>query len=141
MTGGPLSQSIVDKPKKPKCGFGVTYLAQDNSSDTLVSVKCIDKSRVLEDNWEPLPDSLHLERIDNDAAPAGRLPREIALLLRLDHPNIPHVIAVYHNATFFQMVVPSHEPAFDLFRFIDENPAVEEPIASHIFRQFRQLLQ
>ena len=66
---------------------------------------------------------------------AGKLPREVLLLQQVDHAHIPHVVALFHNTTHYQVVMPSHEPAFDLFRFIDENPAVEEAVASHIFRQ------
>ena len=36
--------------------------------------------------------------------------------------------------------MPRTGPTFDLFEFIDENPEIDEPVASFIFRQARQML-
>jgi hypothetical protein len=33
------------------------------------------------------------------------------------------------------MVMEHHGPGFDLFDFIEENQSLEEPMASHLFRQ------
>lgn len=65
----------------------------------------------------------------------GFIPREIALLSTIDHPNIVRVVDVLHSSLFFQMVMAQHGPGFDLFEFIDTNPDIEEDLAIYIFRQ------
>ena len=71
-------------------------------------------------------------------SPLGMIAREVLLLLRMEHQNIVVLQAAYHNAHFYQLVMENHGPGFDLFTFVDENPCVEETIASFIFRQVRQ---
>lgn len=65
----------------------------------------------------------------------GKIAREALLLSTLDHPNIVMTVAVYHNKLFYQLVMEQSGPTFDLFTFVDENPAMNEAIASHIFCQ------
>ena len=44
------------------------------------------------------------------------------------------MLDVYENAQYVQMVMERHG-CMDLFEFIDRDPAMDEPLASHIFRQ------
>eukprot|EP01147_Barroeca_monosierra_P009299 gene9299-1567_t len=75
------------------------------------------------------------ERVKDDKAPPGQIPREISILKMLHHTNLPFLEDFFHNSDFYQVVMTSHEPAYDLFQFIEENPLLEEAVASYIFRQ------
>ncbi|XP_065529900.1 PAS domain-containing serine/threonine-protein kinase isoform X3 [Lathamus discolor] len=87
-----------------------------------VVVKFIWKERVLEDCWVDDPD-------------LGRVTQEIAILLKLQHPNIIKVLDVFENEHFFQLVMEKHGSGLDLFTFIDNHHNLDEPLASYIFRQ------
>ncbi|XP_029882831.1 PAS domain-containing serine/threonine-protein kinase isoform X4 [Aquila chrysaetos chrysaetos] len=87
-----------------------------------VVVKFIWKERVLEDCWVDDPD-------------LGRVTQEIAILLKLQHPSIIKVLDVFENEHFFQLVMEKHGSGLDLFTFIDNQPNLDEPLASYIFRQ------
>ena len=66
-----------------------------------------------------------------------RVPLEISLLSTLNHPNIVQVLDVHENEEFLQLVMQRHGAGMDLFEFLDRRPKMDEPLASHIFRQVR----
>ncbi|XP_018119354.1 PAS domain-containing serine/threonine-protein kinase isoform X2 [Xenopus laevis] len=106
-----------------KGAFGFVWSAcgKDNAKEEVV-VKFIRKDRVLDDCWVQDPE-------------LGRVTQEIAILSRLQHPNIIRVVDVFENDIFFQLVMELHGDALDLFDFIDSQPNLDEPLASYIFRQ------
>ncbi|XP_064313093.1 PAS domain-containing serine/threonine-protein kinase isoform X1 [Phalacrocorax carbo] len=105
-----------------KGSFGFVWTARGKKDDQEVVVKFIWKERVLEDCWVDDPD-------------LGRVTQEIAILLKLEHPSIIKVLDVFENEYFFQLVMEKHGPGLDLFTFIDNQPNLDEPLASYIFRQ------
>ncbi|NXK13158.1 PASK kinase, partial [Herpetotheres cachinnans] len=105
-----------------KGSFGFVWTARSKKDHQEVVVKFIWKERVLEDCWVDDPDR-------------GRVTQEIAILLKLQHPSIIKVLAVFENEHFFQLVMEKHGSGLDLFTFIDNQPNLDEPLASYIFRQ------
>ncbi|XP_031974769.1 PAS domain-containing serine/threonine-protein kinase [Corvus moneduloides] len=105
-----------------KGSFGFVWSARGKKDHQEVVVKFIWKERVLEDCWVDDPD-------------LGRVTQEIAILLKLQHPNIIKVLDVFENECFFQLVMEKHGSGLDLFTFIDNQPNLDEPLASYIFRQ------
>ncbi|NWV86024.1 PASK kinase, partial [Dasyornis broadbenti] len=105
-----------------KGAFGFVWSARGKKDHQEVIVKFIWKERVLEDCWVDDPD-------------LGRVTQEIAILLKLQHPNIIKVLDVFENECFFQLVMEKHGSGLDLFTFIDYQPNLDEPLASYIFRQ------
>ncbi|XP_010116636.1 PREDICTED: PAS domain-containing serine/threonine-protein kinase, partial [Chlamydotis macqueenii] len=105
-----------------KGSFGFVWTGRSKKDDQEVVVKFIWKERVLEDCWVDDPD-------------LGRVTQEIAILLKLQHPNIIKVLDVFENEHFFQLVMEKHGSGLDLFTFIDNQPNLDEPLASYIFRQ------
>ncbi|XP_030350072.1 PAS domain-containing serine/threonine-protein kinase isoform X2 [Strigops habroptila] len=105
-----------------KGSFGFVWTARGKKDHQEVVVKFIWKERVLEDCWVDDPD-------------LGRVTQEIAILLKLQHPNIIKVLDVFENEQFFQLVMEKHGSGLDLFTFIDNQPNLDEPLASYIFRQ------
>ncbi|NXM70852.1 PASK kinase, partial [Serilophus lunatus] len=105
-----------------KGSFGFVWTAKGKKDHQEVVVKFIWKERVMEDCWVDDPD-------------LGRVTQEIAILLKLQHPNIIKVLDVFENEHFFQMVMEKHGSGLDLFSFIDNQPNLDEPLASYIFRQ------
>ncbi|XP_009069726.1 PREDICTED: PAS domain-containing serine/threonine-protein kinase, partial [Acanthisitta chloris] len=105
-----------------KGSFGFVWIARGKKDHQEVVVKFIWKERVLEDCWVDDPD-------------LGRVTQEIAILLRLQHPSIIKVLEVFENEHFFQLVMEKHGSGLDLFTFIDNQPNLDEPLASYIFRQ------
>ncbi|XP_061861632.1 PAS domain-containing serine/threonine-protein kinase isoform X2 [Colius striatus] len=93
-----------------KGSFGFVWTARSKEDPREVVVKFIWKERVLEDCWvdDPL---------------LGRVTQEIAILLKLQHPSI------------IKLVMEKHGSGLDLFTFIDNQPNLDEPLASYIFRQ------
>ena len=85
--------------------------------------KFILKSKVYEENWV------------TDTLMNMRVPLEISLLSTLDHPNIVKVLDVHENHGYFQLVMEKHGSGMDLFEFLARRPALDEPLASYIFRQ------
>nr|XP_005489649.2 PAS domain-containing serine/threonine-protein kinase [Zonotrichia albicollis] len=102
--------------------FGFVWSARSKEDQQEVIVKFIWKERVLEDCWVDDPD-------------LGRVTQEIAILQKLQHPNIIKVLDVFENECFFQLVMEKHGSGLDLFTFIDNQPNLDEPLASYIFRQ------
>ncbi|XP_010292503.1 PREDICTED: PAS domain-containing serine/threonine-protein kinase-like, partial [Phaethon lepturus] len=105
-----------------KGSFGFVWTARGKEDHQEVVVKFIWKERVLEDCWVDDPD-------------LGRVTQEIAILLKLQHPSIIKVLDVFENEYFFQLVMEKHGSGLDLFTFIDNQPNLDEPLASYIFRQ------
>ncbi|XP_038002022.1 PAS domain-containing serine/threonine-protein kinase isoform X2 [Motacilla alba alba] len=105
-----------------KGSFGFVWSARSKKDQQEVIVKFIWKERVLEDCWVDDPD-------------LGRVTQEIAILQKLQHPNIVKVLDVFENECFFQLVMEKHGSGLDLFAFIDNQPNLDEPLASYIFRQ------
>ncbi|XP_059678791.1 PAS domain-containing serine/threonine-protein kinase [Gavia stellata] len=105
-----------------KGSFGFVWTARGKKDHQEVVVKFIWKERVLEDCWVDDPD-------------LGRVTQEIAILLKLQHPSIVKVLDVFENEHFFQLVMEKHGCGLDLFTFIDNQPNLDEPLASYIFRQ------
>ncbi|NXS18692.1 PASK kinase, partial [Mystacornis crossleyi] len=105
-----------------KGSFGFVWSARGKKDHQEVVVKFIWKERVLEDCW-----------VDDPVL--GRVPQEIAILLKLQHPSIIKVLDVFENECFFQLVMEKHGSGLDLFTFIDNQPNLDEPLASYIFRQ------
>ncbi|NXD01232.1 PASK kinase, partial [Certhia familiaris] len=105
-----------------KGSFGFVWSARGKKDHQEVVVKFIWKERVLEDCWVDDPD-------------LGRVTQEIAILQKLQHPNIIKVLDVFENECFFQLVMEKHGSGLDLFTFIDNQPSLDEPLASYIFRQ------
>ncbi|NXC04180.1 PASK kinase, partial [Orthonyx spaldingii] len=105
-----------------KGSFGFVWSARGKKDHQEVVVKFIWKERVLKDCW-----------VDNPGL--GRVTQEIAILLKLQHPSIIKVLDVFENECFFQLVMEKHGSGLDLFTFIDNQPSLDEPLASYIFRQ------
>ncbi|MBN3296883.1 PASK kinase, partial [Amia calva] len=105
-----------------KGAFGFVWKAQRRSDGEEVVVKFIRKNKIVSDCWVDDPDM-------------GRVSQEIAILTRLQHPNIIKVLEVFENESFFQMVMEKHGEGVDLFEFIEKQPCLDEPLASYIFRQ------
>ncbi|XP_048811185.1 PAS domain-containing serine/threonine-protein kinase isoform X2 [Lagopus muta] len=105
-----------------KGSFGFVWTARSKNNQQEAVVKFIWKERVLEDCWVDDPD-------------VGRVTQEIAILLKLQHPNIIKVLDVFENEHFFQLVMEKHGSGLDLFTFIDNQPDLDEPLASYLFRQ------
>ncbi|XP_058607475.1 PAS domain-containing serine/threonine-protein kinase isoform X2 [Onychostoma macrolepis] len=105
-----------------KGAFGFVWLAARRIDAQEVVVKFIRKSAVVSECWVDDPD-------------LGRVSQEVAILVRLQHPNIVKVLEVFENERFFQMVMEKHGDGLDLFEFIDMQPRLDEPLASYIFRQ------
>ncbi|KAJ8270179.1 hypothetical protein GJAV_G00111260 [Gymnothorax javanicus] len=102
--------------------FGFVWKARRHADSKEVVVKFIQKVCIVKDCWVDDPDM-------------GRVSQEIAILARLQHPNIVQVLEVFENEHFFQMVMEKHGEGLDLFEFIDRQPRLDEPLASYIFRQ------
>ncbi|XP_051985060.1 PAS domain-containing serine/threonine-protein kinase [Xyrauchen texanus] len=105
-----------------KGAFGFVWLASRRQDGEEVIVKFIRKSAVVSECWVDDPD-------------LGRVSQEVAILARLQHPNIVKVLEVFENEGFFQMVMEKHGDGLDLFEFIDMQPRLDEALASYIFRQ------
>lgn len=105
-----------------KGAFGFVWTAHQKFSNKEVVVKFIRKGKIVEDCWV-------------DDADLGRVSQEIAILARLNHPNIIKVLDVFENPDFFQLVMEKHGTGLDLFEFIDQQPDLDEPLSSFIFRQ------
>ncbi|XP_065266987.1 PAS domain-containing serine/threonine-protein kinase [Emys orbicularis] len=105
-----------------KGAFGFVWTARCKKDNKEVVVKFIWKEKVLEDCWVEDPE-------------LGKVTQEIAILLKLQHPSIIKVLDVFENGRFFQLVMEKHGSGLDLFTFIDNQPDLDEPLASYIFRQ------
>ncbi|XP_062987588.1 PAS domain-containing serine/threonine-protein kinase [Elgaria multicarinata webbii] len=105
-----------------KGAFGFVWTAKCKKDQKEAVVKFIWRERVLDYCWVEDPE-------------LGTITQEIAILRKLQHPNIIKVLDVFENRQFFQLVMEKHGPGLDLFTFIDSQPDLDEPLASYIFRQ------
>ncbi|XP_035658807.1 PAS domain-containing serine/threonine-protein kinase-like isoform X2 [Branchiostoma floridae] len=105
-----------------KGAFGFVKVAERRADGEQVVVKFIRKAKVLEESWV-------------EDSSLGRVPLEISLLAKLEHPNIVTMLEAFENEEFFQVVMEKHGGGMDLFEFIDRRPHLDEPLASYIFRQ------
>uniref|UniRef100_A0A8C8VLZ1 PAS domain-containing serine/threonine-protein kinase n=1 Tax=Pelusios castaneus TaxID=367368 RepID=A0A8C8VLZ1_9SAUR len=105
-----------------KGAFGFVWTARCKKNNQEVVVKFIWKEKVLEDCWV-------------EDSELGKVTQEIAILKKQQHPNIIKVLDVFENGHFFQLVMEKHGSGLDLFTFIDNQPDLDEPLASYIFRQ------
>ncbi|XP_044288807.1 PAS domain-containing serine/threonine-protein kinase isoform X2 [Varanus komodoensis] len=105
-----------------KGAFGFVWTAKCKKDLKEAVVKFIWKERVLDYCWVEDPE-------------LGTVTQEIAILRKLQHPNIIKVLDVFENQQFFQLVMEKHGTGLDLFTFIDNQPDLDEPLASYIFRQ------
>ncbi|NXS06867.1 PASK kinase, partial [Neodrepanis coruscans] len=119
---GEYSKNYTTLSLLGKGSFGFVWTAKGKKDHQEVVVKFIWKERVMEECWVDDPD-------------LGRVTQEIAILLKLQHPNIIKVLDVFENEHFFQMVMEKHGSGLDLFTFIDNQPNLDEPLGSYIFRQ------
>ncbi|XP_033006090.1 PAS domain-containing serine/threonine-protein kinase [Lacerta agilis] len=102
--------------------FGFVWTARCKTDCKEAVVKFIWKGKVLDYCWVDDPE-------------LGRVTQEIIILRKLQHPNIIKVLEVFENQQFFQLVMERHGSGLDLFTFIDNQPNLDEPLASYIFRQ------
>uniref|UniRef100_A0A670JGD2 PAS domain-containing serine/threonine-protein kinase n=1 Tax=Podarcis muralis TaxID=64176 RepID=A0A670JGD2_PODMU len=102
--------------------FGFVWTARCKKDCKEAVVKFIWKGKVLDYCWVDDPE-------------LGRVTQEITILRKLQHPNIIKVLDVFENQQFFQLVMERHGSGLDLFTFIDNQPNLDEPLASYIFRQ------
>ncbi|XP_060098080.1 PAS domain-containing serine/threonine-protein kinase [Heteronotia binoei] len=102
--------------------FGFVWTARCKKDHKEAVVKFIWKEKVLDNCWVNDPE-------------LGRVTQEIAILAKLQHPSIIKLLDVFENQQFFQLVMEKHGPGLDLFTFIDNQPSMDEPLASFIFRQ------
>nr|XP_004667876.2 PAS domain-containing serine/threonine-protein kinase isoform X1 [Jaculus jaculus] len=102
--------------------FGFVWTAVEKEKNKEVVVKFIKKEKILEDCWIEDPK-------------LGKVTLEIAILSKMEHPNIIKVLDIFENQGFFQLVMEKHGSGLDLFAFIDHHPNLDEPLASYIFRQ------
>ncbi|ETE73195.1 PAS domain-containing serine/threonine-protein kinase, partial [Ophiophagus hannah] len=105
-----------------KGAFGFVWTGKCKMDEKEVVVKFIWKGRVLDYCWVEDPE-------------LGTITQEIAILRKLQHPNIIKVLDIFENQQFFQLVMEKHGTGLDLFTFIDNQPDLDEPLASYIFRQ------
>ena len=85
--------------------------------------KFVNKSKVLPESW------VKSEKRNR------MVPIEVHLLETLNHPNIVKVLDVFENDTHYQLVMEKLGCGMDLFEFIDNQPKLDEPLTSYIFRQ------
>nr|XP_020642093.1 PAS domain-containing serine/threonine-protein kinase isoform X1 [Pogona vitticeps]XP_020642094.1 PAS domain-containing serine/threonine-protein kinase isoform X1 [Pogona vitticeps]XP_020642095.1 PAS domain-containing serine/threonine-protein kinase isoform X1 [Pogona vitticeps] len=105
-----------------KGAFGFVWTAKSRKDQKEAVVKFIWKGRVLDYCWVEDPE-------------LGMVTQEIAILRKLQHPNIIKVLDIFENQQFFQLVMEKHGSGMDLFTFIDHEPDLDEPLASYVFRQ------
>ncbi|XP_064480754.1 PAS domain-containing serine/threonine-protein kinase-like isoform X2 [Ornithodoros turicata] len=122
-TSGVYSDHYTTLQQIGKGAYGCVKMAYRNTDHLLVITKFIRKSKVYEEGWV------------NDRLIGRVVPMEVSLLTTFSHPNIVHVLDVFENAGYFQMVMEKHGSGMDLFEFIDRSPQLDEPLASYIFRQ------
>ncbi|OZC09299.1 kinase domain protein, partial [Onchocerca flexuosa] len=109
--------------------FGSVKLTTRKDSGILAVAKFICKSKVFSESW--IPSSKRGNRV---------VPIELHLLETLSHPNIVKLLDVFENDTYYQLVMEKLGCGMDLFEFIEQEPKLDEPLISYIFRQLFILL-
>lgn len=120
--------------------FGTVFVAQNKETNKDVVVKFIQASKVLSECWEPPPeDADWVERLPlattRDVGGHRAMPREVVLLMQLDHPNISRAIDVLASPTHYQLVFNYRGPTMDLFQYIDESAEFDEAVCGYIIHQ------
>ncbi|KAB7505125.1 PAS domain-containing serine/threonine-protein kinase [Armadillidium nasatum] len=78
---------------------------------------------------------IHKSSLVTDKKTGKKIPVEIDLLMKLDHPNIVKALDYYENDLYYQLVMEKWGSGMDLFDFIDRRPSLDDNLASYIFRQ------
>ena len=132
-----------------KGAFGCVKEAIRIIDHKMVVTKFIKKNKIHSGQWKGDSASVDVCSARNPtvniqeqcSAAKKHLPEEIAILLKLDHPNIIKVLDVHANEHYFQMVM-EHHGQMDLFEFIERrhshghpNLGYQEPVESYIFGQ------
>uniref|UniRef100_A0A914XZ32 Protein kinase domain-containing protein n=1 Tax=Panagrolaimus superbus TaxID=310955 RepID=A0A914XZ32_9BILA len=103
--------------------FGSVKLSATKDTGLLAVTKFVNKSKVLPESW-----------VKSDKR-NRMVPIEVHLLETLNHPTIVKVLNVFENDTHYQLVMEKLGCGMDLFEFIDNQPKLDEPLTSYIFRQ------
>ncbi|XP_046651187.1 PAS domain-containing serine/threonine-protein kinase-like [Daphnia pulicaria] len=122
MYGGDYSENYQFIKQIGSGGFGSVQLAHGIIDNKLVVTKFIKKSTVYSDSWVVTEDG-------------HRLPNEIYLLNRIQHPFIVNMIEFFENDSYFQLVMEKHGFGMDLFEFIEKTNGVPEPLGANIAKQ------
>ncbi|GIY35889.1 hypothetical protein CDAR_44721 [Caerostris darwini] len=109
--------------------FGCIKMAFRKTDGLLVVTKFLRKEDITDDYME----------MDN--LTGQQIPREVAILTSLCHPNIVKIVDMFENKLCYQMVMEKHGNCMDLFEFIDRYEELEEPLGSYIFRQMVSALK
>uniref|UniRef100_A0A0R3RGK2 Protein kinase domain-containing protein n=1 Tax=Elaeophora elaphi TaxID=1147741 RepID=A0A0R3RGK2_9BILA len=104
--------------------FGSVKLTARKDTGILAVAKFICKSKVFSESWVPSP------KRGNRVVPI-----ELHLLETLSHPNIVKLLDVFENDLYYQLVMEKLGCGMDLFEFIEQQPKLDEPLTSYIFRQ------
>ncbi|KAL0269942.1 UNVERIFIED_CONTAM: hypothetical protein PYX00_007515 [Menopon gallinae] len=123
LTGGEYSEHYTNIEQIGKGAFGYVKTAFRHSDGLIVVTKFIKKHKINVQSWV------------YDTKWSMKIPLEISLLMNLKHPNIIEVLDVFHNDSFFQLVMKKHGAGMDLFEFIERKPNCDERLNSYIFRQ------
>jgi hypothetical protein len=121
--------------------FGTVFVAKSIKTGADVVIKFIQSAKVLSECWEAAPsgeawvDRLHLACGGREVDGRPALPREVVLLMQLDHRNISQAIDVLASPTHFQLVFKYRGPTVDLFQYIDESAVFDEAISAYIIYQ------
>ncbi|EFO15244.2 CAMK/CAMKL/PASK protein kinase, partial [Loa loa] len=104
--------------------FGSVRLATRKDTGILAVAKFVCKSKVFSESWVPSPKRGN-----------RMVPIELHLLETLSHPNIVKLLDVFENDLYYQLVMEKLDCGMDLFEFIEQQPKLDEPLTSYIFRQ------
>ncbi|CAG9530457.1 unnamed protein product [Cercopithifilaria johnstoni] len=104
--------------------FGSVKLTARKDTGILAVAKFVCKAKVFSESWVPSP------RRDNRVVPI-----ELHLLETLSHPNIVKLLDVFENDMYYQLVMEKLGCGMDLFEFIEQQPKLDEPLISYIFKQ------
>eukprot|EP00041_Stephanoeca_diplocostata_P020954 m.479571 g.479571 ORF g.479571 m.479571 type:complete len:988 (+) comp21702_c0_seq1:270-3233(+) len=136
--------------------FGSVFEATSKATGDTVVVKFIRSDRVLSECWDIAPTDLEwasrmltlcyeFEDVVQDQSSNGNtvdlLPREIVLLMQLQHAHIGRALEVFRTEQYYQLVLEHNGSGFDLFQFIDESSEVHEDVAAYILRQVASALE
>ena len=136
--------SVSDSDLATNSGTTDSMLLYEHLYDTMMSIGkgvsgFVKLARRRADNKEVVVKFLLKAKLSSDAFVCDqngrKLPQEAELLMRLSHPNITKVEAVFENNEFFQLVMPKHGSGMNLFEFIDRRPQLDEALVAYMFSQ------
>ncbi|VDK78362.1 unnamed protein product [Litomosoides sigmodontis] len=104
--------------------FGSVKITARKDTGILAVAKFVSKAKVFSESWVPSP------KRNNRVVPI-----ELHLLETLSHPNIVKLLDVFENDMYYQLVMEKLRCGMDLFEFIEQQPKLDEPLISYIFRQ------